>query len=64
VPRSSSRCVFEPLFSAKSFGSGLGLPIAQRTVEQHGGTIALSSIENSGTTVPIRLPVIAAKAAA
>ena len=56
--------VFEPLFSTKSFGTGLGLPIAKRTVEQHGGTIELSSVENSGTTVSIRLPVIAAKAAA
>jgi signal transduction histidine kinase len=56
--------VFEPLFSTKSFGTGLGLPIAKRTIEQHGGTIELSSIENSGTTVAIRLPVIAAKAAA
>ena len=56
--------VFEPLFSTKSFGTGLGLPIAKRTVEQHGGTIELSSVENSGTTVSIRLPAIAAKAAA
>ena len=56
--------VFEPLFSTKSFGTGLGLPIAKRAVEQHGGEINLSSVVNSGTTVSVRLPVIENKAAA
>ncbi len=56
--------VFEPLFSTKSFGTGLGLPIVKRAVEQHGGEINLSSVVNSGTTVSIRLPVIKNKAAA
>jgi signal transduction histidine kinase len=56
--------VFEPLFSTKSFGTGLGLPIVKRAVEQHGGEINLSSVVNSGTTVSVRLPVIENKAAA
>ena len=47
--------VFEPLFSTKSFGTGLGLPMVKQIVEQHGGTIAISSEPGKGTRVTVRL---------
>jgi PAS domain S-box-containing protein len=48
--------VFDPLFSTKSFGSGLGLPTARQIVELHGGTIAIESAPSHGTRVEIVLP--------
>ncbi len=48
--------VFEPLFSTKSFGTGLGLPTVKQIVEQHGGTVELTSELGAGTRVLIRLP--------
>jgi signal transduction histidine kinase len=47
--------VFEPLFSTKSFGTGLGLPMVKQIIEQHGGTIAISSEPGKGTKVTVRL---------
>ena len=51
---------FEPYFSTKATGTGLGLPIAKRNVELSGGTIAVSSERDRGTTVELRLPPIVA----
>ena len=48
---------FEPYFSTKASGTGLGLPIAKRNVELSGGTIAIDSERERGTTVEITLPV-------
>jgi signal transduction histidine kinase len=48
---------FEPYFSTKASGTGLGLPIAKRNVELSGGTIAVQSARDQGTTVEITLPV-------
>ena len=48
---------FEPYFSTKASGTGLGLPIAKRNVELNGGTIAISSERDRGTTVEMRLPI-------
>jgi nitrogen fixation/metabolism regulation signal transduction histidine kinase len=48
---------FEPYFSTKASGTGLGLPIAKRNVELNGGTIAVASESGRGTTVEIRLPL-------
>ena len=52
----------EPLYSTRAFGTGLGLPTAQRIVEQHGGEIAIASAPGSGTSVTLRLPLAPAKA--
>ena len=48
--------VFEPYFSTKAIGTGLGLTIAKRNVELHGGTIRVASRRGIGTTVTVRLP--------
>jgi signal transduction histidine kinase len=49
--------VFEPYFSTKTTGTGLGLPIARRNIELNGGTIEVQSDKGRGTTVVVRLPV-------
>ena len=48
--------VFEPLFSTRSFGTGLGLSVAKQIVEQHDGTIAIASTPGVGTTVTLTFP--------
>lgn len=49
--------IFNKSFTTKSNGSGLGLPIAKATIEEHGGTINIKSKINQGTEVKILLPI-------
>ncbi|MGH7123340.1 MAG: sensor histidine kinase, partial [Stellaceae bacterium] len=49
--------IFEPLFSTKSFGTGLGLPTVKQIIEQHGGEIELTSELDAGTCARVRLPL-------
>ncbi|MDB5410175.1 MAG: domain S-box protein [Rhodospirillales bacterium] len=56
--------IFEPLFSTKSFGTGLGLPTVRQIVEQHGGTIAIGSEVGEGTVARVVLPLVRASAPA
>ena len=49
--------VFEPYFSTKTTGTGLGLPIARRNVELNGGAIEVESVKGEGTVVVLRLPL-------
>lgn len=49
--------IFEPLFSTKGFGIGLGLPTVKQIMEQHGGDIEIASQIGEGTTVTLRLPL-------
>jgi signal transduction histidine kinase len=48
--------VFEPFFSQKTKGTGLGLAVSKRIVEQHGGTLSLASQPGRGCTAVVRLP--------
>jgi signal transduction histidine kinase len=49
--------IFEPYFSTKATGTGLGLTIAKRNVELNGGTITVESERGAGTTVRMRMPI-------
>jgi signal transduction histidine kinase len=53
---------FEPYFSTKTAGSGLGLPNAKRNIELCGGRVALASEPGRGTTVTVTLPAAPAPA--
>jgi signal transduction histidine kinase len=57
IPAETMPRVFEPLFSTKSFGTGLGLATVKQIVVQHGGTIGIASEPGRGTCVTIRLPL-------
>ena len=48
--------IFEPYYSSKSSGVGLGLPIVRKIVEEHGGGITVSSIPGKGTLFRVTLP--------
>ena len=48
--------VFELFFSTKPGGAGVGLALCQRILDDHGGTIAIESTADNGTTVTITLP--------
>lgn len=50
--------VFEPYFSTKASGTGLGLTIASRNIELSGGSIAVASRKGEGTTVTVRLKAV------
>jgi two-component system, sporulation sensor kinase E len=50
--------VFEPYFTTKASGTGLGLLIVRRIVREHGGELSIESSEGKGLTLTIRLPYI------
>ena len=50
--------VFEPFFSRLPRGRGMGLPIARRIVQDHGGTIEVSHRAQGGCRVTVKLPVV------
>jgi two-component system NtrC family sensor kinase len=48
--------IFEPFFSTKEGGTGLGLSVSQQILQAHGGTLACQSSPGQGTTFVLRLP--------
>jgi len=57
IPEAIQRKVFEPFFTTKEEGSGLGLSIAARIVEEHGGRLDLTSKADEGSSFTMTLPV-------
>jgi signal transduction histidine kinase len=62
MPLEVQKRLFDPFFTTKEQGTGLGLPIAARIIEKHGGAIEYRSAPNQGTTFSIILPRTRAKA--
>ena len=56
VPEENVSKIFQPLFTTKAKGTGLGLPICKKIVEQHDGIIDVKSKIGQGTTFIIKLP--------
>lgn len=48
--------IFEPFFTTKSKGTGLGMAIAKRIVEAHGGLIGVANVQSGGAQVELTLP--------
>ncbi len=57
IPAHELDKIFEPFYTTKSDGTGLGLAMAQQIIDDHGGTIDVKSTEGKGTTFYIKLPV-------
>jgi two-component system sensor histidine kinase HydH len=53
--------IFEPLYTTKPAGTGLGLYIVQEIVAAHGGQVTVTSVEGQGTTFTITLPRVLTK---
>jgi signal transduction histidine kinase len=58
IPLDVQERLFEPFFSTKEQGTGLGLPIAKRIVKGHGGTLTFETQPTKGTTFLVNLPVL------
>jgi signal transduction histidine kinase len=56
IPPDKLRQVCEPFYSTKPGGTGLGLPIAQRIVAEHGGRLEIACATGAGTTATVILP--------
>lgn len=57
IPEENLTKLFQPLFTTKSKGQGLGLPVCKRLVEAHGGSIKVKSKVGEGTTFTVNLPL-------
>lgn len=60
IPAEFTEKIFQPFFTTKGKGTGLGLAVSKRIVEEHGGSIAVSNNVSGGVTFTITLPVKAA----
>ncbi len=58
IGRDALKRIFQPFFTTKAHGIGLGLPITRRLIEDHGGTLHVESQSGKGTTMTIYLPLL------
>ena len=61
IPRKNHQKIFEPLFTTKSNGIGLGLSIVKDIVEKHEGKIEVESVVNVGSIFTLKIPLIKKK---
>jgi signal transduction histidine kinase len=57
IPEDRIESIFQPFTSTKEGGTGLGLPVAQEIIAEHGGAISCASKVGEGSTFEIRLPL-------
>ena len=57
IPAEDLEHLFEPFFTRKTRGTGLGLANVKRILEEHGGSVEIESIPSEGTRVSLWLPV-------
>jgi len=57
IKEENKKMIFDPFFSTKTRGVGLGLAISKIIIEAHNGTIEIASKVGKGATVTIRLPI-------
>jgi two-component system sensor histidine kinase AtoS len=57
IPAHVIPSVFDPFFTTRPDGTGLGLAVAKRFIEQNGGAVAIVSAPGEGTTIRLHLPV-------
>ncbi len=58
IPRESLQKIFDPFFTSKSEGTGMGLSVAHGIIQDHGGVIEVESETGAGSTFYVYLPVI------
>lgn len=61
IPIEVRERIFEPFFSTKESGSGIGLALTMRAIQMHGGSIDVDSVPGRGTRFCLRLPAIPAE---
>lgn len=56
ISEEAAKTIFEPFYTTKEQGLGLGMPYAKKIIEQHGGSISHNSRLGEGTTISVALP--------
>jgi signal transduction histidine kinase len=58
IPEDKIRYIFDPLFTSKIYGPGLGLTFVKKIIQEHEGTVSVSSRLGNGTSFTVRLPFV------